>query len=59
MSWLGKPTRLMINYLEEYQMLVSAIENCLAFDPEKFTASETLDEITLVLDIFKELVPGA
>lgn len=47
-----------INYLEEYQQLYQSIQDCLNLDPDQWTDKQVIDEITLVLDIFKELIPN-
>lgn len=48
----------MINYLEEYQQLYQSIQDCLNLDPDQWTDKQVIDEIALVLDIFKELIPN-
>ena len=47
-----------INYLEEYQQLYQSIQDCLNLDPDQWTDKQVIDEIALVLDIFKELIPN-
>ena len=52
------PMITVINYLEEYQQLYQSIQDCLNLDPDQWTDGQVIDEIALVLDIFKELIPN-